>query len=96
MHISWIIKFIKRNRKYICFIDFLKYSHCFYFFLSFQNLNQTFFNLGAGAFYFTDNYYLGLSVPNFLPNKQLKEANGVQKLGLLFVDWGLNSILEMK
>lgn len=49
---------------------------------AFQNLNQTFLNLGAGAFYFTDNYYLGLSVPNFLPNKQLKEANGVQAIGI--------------
>lgn len=49
---------------------------------AFQNMNETFFNLGAGAFYFTDKYYLGLSVPNFLPNKHLKEANGVNAIGI--------------
>ncbi|WP_445721810.1 PorP/SprF family type IX secretion system membrane protein [Flavobacterium sp.] len=48
---------------------------------AFQNLNETFLNLGAGLFYFTDKYYLGLSVPNFLPNKQLKEANGISAIG---------------
>ncbi|VXC16718.1 conserved hypothetical protein [Flavobacterium sp. 9AF] len=50
--------------------------------LAFQNLSETFFNLGTGAFYFTDKYYLGVSVPNFLPNKQLKEANGIQAIGI--------------
>lgn len=49
---------------------------------AFQNLNETFLNLGAGAFFFTDNYYLGLSVPNFLPNKQLKEASGINAIGV--------------
>ena len=49
---------------------------------AFQNLNETFFNLGSGAFYFTDSYYLGLSVPNFLPNKQLKSAQGIQAIGV--------------
>lgn len=49
---------------------------------AFQNMNETFFNLGAGAFYFTDKYYLGLSVPNFLPNKHLKEASGVNAIGI--------------
>lgn len=49
---------------------------------AFQNLNETFLNLGAGAFFFTDHYYLGLSVPNFLPNKQLKEASGINAIGI--------------
>lgn len=49
---------------------------------AFQNLNETFFNLGAGAFYFTDKYYVGLSVPNFLPNKHLKEASGINAIGI--------------
>ena len=49
---------------------------------AFQNLNETFLNLGAGAFFFTDKYYLGLSVPNFLPNKQLKEASGITAIGV--------------
>lgn len=49
---------------------------------AFQNINETFFNLGAGAFYFTDKYYLGLSVPNFLPNKHLKETSGENAIGI--------------
>jgi len=49
---------------------------------AFQNLNETFLNVGAGAFFFTENYYLGLSVPNFLPNKQLKEASGITAIGI--------------
>jgi type IX secretion system PorP/SprF family membrane protein len=50
--------------------------------LAFQNINQTFFNLGAGAFYFTDKYYLGFSAPNFLPNKHLKETSGINAIGI--------------
>lgn len=49
---------------------------------AFQNMNQTFLNLGAGAFYFSEKYYLGLSVPNFLPNKQLKETKGINSIGI--------------
>ncbi|WP_430401098.1 PorP/SprF family type IX secretion system membrane protein [Flavobacterium sp.] len=49
---------------------------------AFQNISQTFFNLGVGTFYFTDKYYLGLSVPNFLPNKHLKEASGINAIGI--------------
>lgn len=49
---------------------------------AFQNLNQSFLNLGAGAFYFTDRYYLGVSVPNFLPNKQINDFNGVKAIGV--------------
>jgi len=30
--------------------------------------SSSFFNVGAGAFYYTDNYYIGLGVPNFLQN----------------------------
>ncbi len=46
-----------------------------------QNISETFPNLGAGAFLFSDNYYLGLSAPNFFNNKHLDEENGVQRLG---------------
>ena len=49
---------------------------------AFQNMNETFLNLGAGAFYFAEQYYLGLSVPNFLPNKQLKETKGINAIGI--------------
>ena len=49
---------------------------------AFRNNNQTFLNIGAGAFYFTDRYYLGLSVPNFLPNKHLDSSNEITPVGV--------------
>ncbi|WP_073084077.1 PorP/SprF family type IX secretion system membrane protein [Winogradskyella jejuensis] len=44
-----------------------------------QNINSTTPNIGAGLFYFTDNYYAGISVPNMLNSVHLN-ANG-NKLG---------------
>ena len=35
---------------------------------SFQNSNNMLLDIGAGAFLFTDNFYVGLSSPNFLPS----------------------------
>lgn len=40
-----------------------------------ENTSNTYFNLGAGIFYHTEKYYLGLSVPNFLKSKHL-DFNG--------------------
>lgn len=34
-----------------------------------QNENQTILNIGAGVFLFQENYYVGLSSPNLLPNR---------------------------
>jgi len=34
-----------------------------------NDINDTWFTLGAGLFYYTDKYYLSLSVPNFMQNK---------------------------
>ncbi len=34
-----------------------------------QDINDTHLNIGAGIFYYTDKYYLSVSVPNFIPNK---------------------------
>lgn len=36
-----------------------------------QNPDETFFNVGAGAFYYTQKYYVALSVPNMLKAKYL-------------------------
>lgn len=36
-----------------------------------ENINNTFFNIGTGVFYYTDNYYLAFSVPNMLKSKHL-------------------------
>ncbi len=45
----------------------------------FQNINTTTPNIGAGLFYYTDNYYLAFSVPNILKSVHL-DADG-NKLG---------------
>lgn len=36
-----------------------------------ENVDNTYLNLGAGFFYYTQNYYLALSVPNMLKAKHL-------------------------
>jgi len=46
-----------------------------------NNVNQVYPTIGAGAYYFTDSYYLGLSAPNFLRATQLDDEVVVTKLG---------------
>jgi len=46
-----------------------------------QNINVFKPNVGAGAFYFTDKYYIGVSVPNLLPTKHIEERQGINALG---------------
>lgn len=40
-----------------------------------QNRSSRAFNFGAGAFLFGDNYYVGLSSPNLVPNKFSEDSN---------------------
>ena len=40
-----------------------------------SNVSESFFNVGAGFFYYTDNWYVSLSVPNFLSATYL-DVNG--------------------
>jgi type IX secretion system PorP/SprF family membrane protein len=47
-----------------------------------ENINRTFPNIGIGAFYFTDNYYLGLSAPNMLTTTHLESENGIKSIGV--------------
>lgn len=42
-----------------------------------ENINNVYPNIGAGAFFYTDNFYLGLSVPNMLKSVHLDE-NGMK------------------
>lgn len=46
-----------------------------------NNGNQVYPTLGAGAYYFTDTYYIGLSAPNVLQTKQLEETIVINELG---------------
>jgi len=47
-----------------------------------ENVNKTFPNIGAGAFYFSDHYYWGFSTPNLLTTKHLETKNGVKATGV--------------
>ncbi|MDT0559563.1 type IX secretion system membrane protein PorP/SprF [Ichthyenterobacterium sp. W332] len=42
-----------------------------------ENLNRIFPNIGTGAFYFTDRFYLGFSIPNLLQSKHLDDNSGI-------------------
>tara|TARA_R110002049_G_scaffold139149_2_gene299699 strand:+ start:17680 stop:18618 length:939 start_codon:yes stop_codon:yes gene_type:complete len=47
-----------------------------------ENINQTLPNIGAGVFFFSEHYYLGLSAPNLLETKYLQEDSGVVTQGV--------------
>jgi len=47
-----------------------------------ENISKAFPNLGIGAFFFTDNYYLGLSAPNMLSTKHIESENGIRSTGV--------------
>ena len=42
-----------------------------------ENISQVFPNIGFGAYYFSDRYYLGFSVPNLLETEYLDNDSGV-------------------
>ncbi|MFC4815910.1 type IX secretion system membrane protein PorP/SprF [Flavobacterium sp. GCM10023249] len=46
-----------------------------------KNVNAFKPNIGAGVYYFTDQYYVGLSAPNLLPTKHIEERQGINALG---------------
>ncbi|KJD32437.1 membrane protein [Tamlana nanhaiensis] len=47
-----------------------------------ENISKAFPNLGVGAFFFGDNYYLGLSAPNLFATKHLENENGIKATGV--------------
>jgi type IX secretion system PorP/SprF family membrane protein len=54
-----------------------------------ENISRMFPNLGIGAFFFTDNYYIGLSAPNMLSTKHLESENGIKATGVESVHYFL-------
>ena len=46
-----------------------------------ENINATNPNIGVGAYYFSDNLYVGLSVPNLLKSKYIEEKSGMNAFG---------------
>ena len=47
-----------------------------------NNITKSFPNVGAGTYFFSDNYYLGFSVPNLLTTKHLESKDGIQATGV--------------
>lgn len=47
-----------------------------------NNLSRTFPNVGVGAFYFGQNYYVGFSAPNLLRSKHLENESGIVATGV--------------
>lgn len=41
-----------------------------------ENLNETYPNFGAGVFYYTDQFYAGLSMPNIIESRHFEKSNG--------------------
>lgn len=41
-----------------------------------ENISETFPNFGVGAYWFGENYYVGLSAPNLLTSKHIENAEG--------------------
>ncbi|MEL6916557.1 MAG: type IX secretion system membrane protein PorP/SprF [Bacteroidota bacterium] len=46
-----------------------------------ENLDSTFPNIGVGAFYTRDNFYLGVSAPNLLTTQHLENRDGLNTIG---------------
>lgn len=46
-----------------------------------SNVSQTFPTIGAGAYFFTNDFYVGLSAPNFLRTTQLDDTIALQSQG---------------
>lgn len=42
-----------------------------------ENINNTYPNIGAGLYYYTDRLYLGLSMPNILESTHFDDGNGI-------------------
>lgn len=47
-----------------------------------ENLSKTFPNIGAGAYLYDDNYYVGFSAPNLLNSKHLESSSGIVANGV--------------
>jgi type IX secretion system PorP/SprF family membrane protein len=46
-----------------------------------ENVNESVPNIGVGAFYFTDNYYVGLSAPNLLSAEHIQSSADINSFG---------------
>jgi len=56
-----------------------------------NNISRVFPNVGAGAFLFGSNYYVGFSAPNLLTTKQIESTNGITTTGVEAIHYFLTS-----
>lgn len=56
-----------------------------------EDISKSFPNLGIGGFYFRDNFYAGLSIPNLLTTKHLETENGIKSTGVQDIHFFLTS-----
>ncbi len=47
-----------------------------------NNISKVYPNVGAGIFYFSDKYYVGLSAPNLLKTKHLEKSDAIATIGV--------------
>lgn len=47
-----------------------------------NNIDRIFPNVGVGTYFFGENYYVGLSVPNLLRTKHLERQDAIQTIGV--------------
>lgn len=45
-----------------------------------ENINKTFVNIGVGAFYYSRNFYVGVSTPNLINSKYLSKNEGLYEM----------------
>jgi type IX secretion system PorP/SprF family membrane protein len=56
-----------------------------------NNVSEVFPNIGAGAYLFGSNYYVGFSAPNLLTTKHIESTNGITTTGVEAVHFFLTS-----
>ena len=56
-----------------------------------DNINKAFPNIGAGAFFYTERFYAGLSAPNLLTTTHLENENGIKSTGTQDIHFFLTS-----
>ncbi len=56
-----------------------------------NNISRIFPNVGAGAYFFGDNYYVGFSAPNLLETKHLERMDAISTIGVESVHYFLTA-----
>ncbi len=56
-----------------------------------NNISRVYPNIGAGVFFFGDNYYFGMSTPNLLKTKHLEKRDAIQTIGVEEVHYFLTA-----